>query len=618
MRGIFGLCVYVHTIHLALYEDHLRMRHTYLEPHPPFIRSGARATPPHGETTMAALSTVSLALLLLFSAPALAAGVPHFLRGGENGGIGCAGCTIVTALVEQLAEINNISIDDSLSKFCGFLPAGFREACTAAVDKYGPVVVELLEKRETPDVVCLALQFCSNDTGEVCRLFPAPSILPERLAAVRERARFLTGRRTFSDICNLPIVQPICKLIDRFGDDHLPLEDADGDYFSDIETFRGTSWRGRDCSDLDREVHPGRRTSDDAVFDTNCNGIFGVDPDTGETYEKQWCEGTGQMGTVLLGDSAGAHFHIPPAWATSSELSVEAFKDLLFILENELDWPMLSSATGYKNSTWPDISGPVDSAYLRLREINRCNHRDYQNIGVNGARSSAMADTIVKSLSRDGLKDNPVFLTFALIGNDVCSGHHDSAHMTTPTEFYQHNLETFRYVDSKVAPGSVLVATGLVDGRILYDSLHNRTHPVGSLHNDVTYSTMYDYLNCLDISPCFGWLNSNKTWRDFTTKRAMQLNTALKALVANETFQNFKAYYFEPPVQLAFKYWEEQGGEPWQLIEPVDGFHPNQIANELNTMISWQLYRNYTPEVIPPVNPHNHLIEAKFGDQGGY
>ena len=582
-------------------------------------QSGAPKTRP----AMAALSTISLCLLLLCSAQGLALRAPHFLTRGDNGGVACAGCTILTGLVEQLAEIYNTSIDTALAKFCGFLPDGFLEACEALVVEYGPTVVELLEKRETPDVVCLALGICTNQTGQVCRLFPLPSSaeisLRERVAAARERAWHLRGRaESFPDLCNIPAVKPICELVDRFGDDHLPLDDVDGDYFSDMQTFRGSDWRGRDCNDLDSEVHPGRHTTDDAVFDTNCNGIFGVDPETGETYEKQWCEGTRPMGTVLLGDSAGAHFHIPPAWVTSSELSVEVFRDMFFILENEFDWPMLSSATGYKNSTWPDISGPVDSAYLRLREINRCNHRDYQNIGVNGARSGAMADSIVKSLARNGDKDKPVFLMFALVGNDVCSGHHGSAHMTTPTEFYQNNLETFRYVDSKVAPGSVLIANGLVDGRVLYDSLHNRTHPIGSLHNDVTYATLYDYLNCLDISPCFGWLNSNKTWRDFTTEQAMQLNNALKALVAHETFENFKAYYFDPPVQRAFQYWEEHGGEPWQLIEPVDGFHPNQLANELNTIISWQLFRNYTPEVIPPTNPHNHLIAAKFGDQGGY
>lgn len=553
---------------------------------------------------------------------------PHFLAGGQNGGIGCAACTIVTGLVEQLTEIYNISVADALAKFCGFLPSGFREACTTLVEEFGPVVIDLLEKKETPDVVCFAIDMCKNETGQVCRLFPPPSFssrlpkeveLQKSLTAARQRARYLRrGVQRFPNLCNITVVKPICDVIERFGNDHLPVDDLDGDYYSDLRTFRGSSWRGKDCNDLDPDIHPGKHTVGDSLLDTNCNGIYGVDPSSGETYEKKWCEGTGQMGTVLLGDSAGAHFHIPPAWVTSRDLSIEAFRNMFFILENEFDWPMMSSTTGYQNSTWPDITGPVDSTYLRLRSLNRCNHRDFQNIAVNGARSSAMADDIVKSFARNGAKDKPVFISFALIGNDVCSGHHDTSHMTTPTEFYENNLRTFRYVDSKVAPGSIMIAYGLVDGRVLYNTLHNRIHPIGSWHNDITYSQVYDYLNCLDISPCFGWLNSNETWRNLTTDRALELNAALKALVANETFENFKAYYFDPPVNQAFKYWEERGGEPWQLIEPVDGFHPNQIGNELNTVIAWQLFRNYTPEVIPPVNPYNDLIAKRFGDQGGY
>ena len=422
----------------------------------------------------------------------------------------------------------------------------------------------------------------------------------------------------FPDLCNISVIKPICDIINKFGNDHLPVDDIDGDYFSDVPTFRGTSWRGKDCLDTDKNIYPGRYTTNDAIVDTNCNGIYGVDSDTGKTYESMWCNGTSQMGTVILGDSAGAHFHLPPAWFTSKELSVEAFQDLFFILENELDWPMLSSATAYKNSTWKDISGPVDSTYLRLRAINRCNHRDYQNIAVNGARSSSMADKIVQSFSRRGSKDNPVLISFALLGNDVCSGHPDASHMTTPEEFYANNLKTFHYVDQLVAPGSILIALGLVDGRVLYDSLSTRIHPIGSLRNDVTYAQFYDYLNCLQISPCFGWMNSNEAWRNLTTDRALQLNDALRELIAKETFQNMRAYYFDPPVQEAFKRWVAKGGEPWQLIEPVDGFHPNQQANALNTEIMWEMLHNLSPKVIPSVNPYNNLIEKKFGDQGGY
>lgn len=112
-------------------------------------------------------------------------------------------------------------------------------------------------------------------------------------------------------------------------------------------------------------------------------------------------------------------------------------------------------------------------------------------------------------------------------------------------------------------------------------------------------------------------MNSNETWRNRTTERAMQLNAALRDLVANNTFKNMKAHYFDPPIKLGFKRWEERGGEPWQLIEPVDGFHPNQISNAINSEIMWELLQNYT-DFIPPTNPYNLLIEKRFGDQGGY
>ena len=82
------------------------------------------------------------------------------------------------------------------------------------------------------------------------------------------------------------------------------------------------------------------------------------------------------MGVVALGDSFTAHFRIPQEWATAADLNETILADLPFAIENEFDWPMLSTATGYKNSTWDVITGPVDSFYLRLRELNRCNHRD--------------------------------------------------------------------------------------------------------------------------------------------------------------------------------------------------------------------------------------------------
>ena len=544
---------------------------------------------------------------------------------GVNGGGTCAACSILVGLTEQLTQIYNATVAEALEMLCGFLPGGFRVACDALVEEYAPGIIDRLEAKDTPDLVCYGIELCKKESEEMCHLFPLPKHYhkPEvHTAAIKHsilRSRIARGREfNLPDFCNLPLVDEICKIIDRFGGDHLPVDDVDGDYFSDLPTFRGSSWRGKDCNDFDPKIHPGLYTDGDALEDTNCNGIFGIEPSSGQTYESLWCKGTGQMGMVLLGDSVGAHFHIPPQWLISRDLSVDLFKDLFFILENEFDWPMLSATTAYKNSTWPDISGPANSSYYILRNINRCNHRDYQNLGVNGARSSAMAQTIVKSLARNATIDNPALVILELLGNDVCNSHHDIEHMTTPEEFVANNLKTLDFLETKLPSGSFVLTFGLGQGTVLYDSLHNRTHPIGSLRNDVTYSDFYDYLNCLYLSPCFGWMNTNETWRNITQERADALGEAWKEAVSKAKYKNFQVRYMKAPFDEVFDEWTKRGGEKWQLIEPVDGFHPNQIANALTAEVTWGLLEKNFPELLPAVNPNNEKIIKKFGDQGGY
>lgn len=540
-----------------------------------------------------------------------------------NGGSTCAACSILSGLMQQLAEIHNVSIIKAVDMFCSFLPDQFQAICSRMVEVVSYDMIALLEK-ETPDVFCYTINLCKNDTGEFCRLFPAPKMNPKediffRVAKVKNKiSSFLPEKgigpllsNVFIDICQ---VEPIKHLCDSLNN-HTPYEDADGDNFSTRGTIRGFYWRGKDCDDKNLNIYPGRYTANDSVVDTNCNGILGVESGSGQTYESLWCRDSEQMGTIVLGDSASAHFHIPPSWLTSEEINKETYKDLLLVLENEFDWPMMSSSTGFMNSSWPvSISGEVDSTYLRLLELNRCNHRDFQNIAVNGARAGPMADEIVKTFARRGTDDNPIFLTLALIGNDVCNGHPNMDHMTKPGDFYTHILETLNYVDQHVASGSVAIGVGLVDGRILFDILANRIHPIGSLHKDVTYAQVYDYLNCLQISPCFGWLNSNETWRNLTTGRAEQLNTAFKSVVANNTFKNLKVIYIDPPLPEAIR---EMGHNPWELIEPVDGFHPSQAGNALTTKLTFKILAGMEG-VLPRVNPFNDKIREKFGDQGGY
>lgn len=83
--------------------------------------------------------------------------------------------------------------------------------------------------------------------------------------------------------------------------------------------------------------------------------------------------------------------------------------------------------------------------------------------------------------------------------------------MTTPQEFKSNILEILEYLDSMLPAGSHVWMFGLAKGTLLYDTMWNLTHPL-----NVTYERVYDFLNCLNISPCWGWLNSNETVRDIT------------------------------------------------------------------------------------------------------
>jgi len=52
------------------------------------------------------------------------------------------------------------------------------------------------------------------------------------------------------------------------------------------------------------------------------------------------------------------------------------------------------------------------------------------------------------------------------------------------------------------------------------------------------------------------------------------------------------------------------------LIEPVDGFHPTQIADFLTVEVLTEKYEK--DGLMAPINPNNAKIYSLFGDQGGY
>jgi len=111
-------------------------------------------------------------------------------------------------------------------------------------------------------------------------------------------------------------------------------------------------------------------------------------------------------------------------------------------------------------------------------------------------------------------------------------------------------------------------------------------------------------------------MNSDAYWRNQTSLRAFELNQVYQDLIANNTFNNFKMYYFDCPLEEVISIWKGKGQPVYELIEPVDGFHPTQIANAITTQVMFQYYEQYN--MLPPINPNNNQIEKLFGNQGGY
>ncbi|KAJ9586401.1 hypothetical protein L9F63_019953 [Diploptera punctata] len=339
---------------------------------------------------------------------------------GVNGGFSCAACTIVSGIADQLAQIHNETLLAASLRLCKMLPSGVENYCIDAVKILEPILVNpKLSEVFTPDAFCYSINICYLDPGrDYCHLFPKPQrnfrnniqdiknlVVASYVGSGLNHNGFHRHLKQIAfDLCHIPGIRELCEMFDRSWARIQPAVDADGDLFSIVRAARGSFWRGQDCHDWDKNSYPGRQPlKSDAMFDSNCNGIWGIDDKTGKPWEDLLCKDFESRGVIYIGDSVGAHFHFPEPWINPLLISEETLHNYTQPLLDELDWPHLGFATGFMNTTEPLlIKGVTDSLYLKLRARNRCNHRDYQNLSRNGA-SSFDGMTYVKSLSRESI-----------------------------------------------------------------------------------------------------------------------------------------------------------------------------------------------------------------------
>lgn len=532
--------------------------------------------------------------------------------GTNSDGQGCAIC--VFALTEVSVQVKKGSKDIAklLSQFCNvFSNEKLKNVCADLVIRFGSDFIKWLLKKEEPDWICSKLRICkkchltydnekyySMERSERAVLrMDDPKIhesqLRSRVFSSIFEAQFITKQFSNQQASN-KLTYPNIP----------PKVDLDKDSFSSVHLcHRGADWRGKDCNDLMSSVHPGVSEDKQVVSDNNCNGIYGKD-ETGKNYEEKWCKSHSTDRTlVFFGDSATA-FSIPVQWIDLNLTQV--FPALV----NELDWPSKSFASGWSD----DIS--QRSVYYKFRNQNRCAHRQFVNVAFNGAQMSDFVDQI----DDVGFNANwkPIMAFAGYIGNDIC--HKTLAEMTTPDAFRAQLLAGLEKLNSKVAPGSKVVLWGLVDGRILYNHLHNLTHPIG---NGVTYDQFYSFLTCTGMNPCGTWLTRDAATRDAASKRAMELDTVVEDVVNKykNHYSNLELAFldFAEMLQDGFDILEKQGLPTHELIDDVDGFHPSiDVGHRILGDVIFQHLQERYPHFVGEVNPNNDAIQKKFGDQGGY
>lgn len=417
--------------------------------------------------------------------------------------------------------------------------------------------------------------------------------------------------------------------------DGLPITDKDRDNFSASNRYfpRTQHWRGVDCNDNERlggaDIYPGRNSKYndwDGGRDSNCNQILGDDPETNQPYEQKFCQNQDNIGTMILGDSASAHFHLPQTYFEPETWSTDntTFRNVLGLVIDEGDFPSVSWGTGYENiqnyagiefidegNQIPDVT----SIYGYLLNHNKCNYNDYQNGAMNGRKAKTIYEHIAVA-TRNATFDNPVIAVVSSVGNDVCGKSADLDRMTSPEEFYYYTNKTLAHLNELLPPTSEVYISSVADGRVLYNAMHDRIHPLGKYRKNMKFGDLYNMLNCIETTPCRGWLNKDKDIRDATSNRAAELSKAAQVVVrdAAQYYENIRVFYYEFDLVSQVNTWLSRGGSgSYQIVDPTDGFHPSQIGMSLWAEYLWKDSILPNTKLVKNPNPHNQEISEKFG-----
>lgn len=246
--------------------------------------------------------------------------------------------------------------------------------------------------------------------------------------------------------------------------------------------------------------------------------------------------------------------------------------------------------------------------YLNCLSISPCRGWMNSNETLRNATTARAVElsAVLQKIASDGGYDMPTFFLVCFVLSVVLTLYDDnSCTCQQPSLYYKPNGRQLWYQTPSTSSLFFFCALAsplhaVIVAHIIYSHADNLTdHDISSVLGRCTV-----LLYALPSQYQLGFARVFVAYRMYACVRACTRYT------------NFNTHYIPNAFNDVIAEWSSMGGQEWQLIEPVDGFHPNQIANALTVDAVWKRFDQMG--LMPPVNPNNAEIEKLFGDQGGY
>ena len=70
-------------------------------------------------------------------------------------------CKFAVSIIQSMLEDHKENIKDAMKKLCGLLPGSIADQCTSMVDTYITIMINMVTKGATPEMICKTILLCN-------------------------------------------------------------------------------------------------------------------------------------------------------------------------------------------------------------------------------------------------------------------------------------------------------------------------------------------------------------------------------------------------------------------------------------------------------------------------